>query len=583
MHCRLQCAARTLLRSFIPIFVCLAAMPPAHAASVSPLALQLSQTVSAPRSALAQPQAAPLALSEALEIATRDSPLLSAQRSAVTAAEQSVIPARELPDPKLRAGIDNLPVNGPDRFSLERDFMTMRKIGVMQDFPRAIKRELRGQRAENELGREQAMLADARITVRRDVALAWTERYFAERMAGVIDEQLAETKLQRETAQAGLRANKVPAGDILALDVSLQTLLDRRAEFEQAGRASRRLRCPDGSVRRARVRWRRRLRSSGQRPRSIPKPTSLIILISRCCSARSTSAQSEADLARVATQPDWGVEVTYAQRGPPYSNMVSVQVSIDLPVFQARRQQPALAAKLAQVEQARALREESLRQHFAEARVALAEWEAASARLKRFDDSLLPLARERAKLALAAYRGGQGPLAPVLDARRSELELKTAETPARRRAGARLRAAPLLPARGECEMNRNLILILLAAIVLAAFGAGGGYWLAMHRMSRAEKTQNERRCPPREPARRSIRPPDAKSSTGTIRWCRVRSSTSPASRLSWICSSCRSTRTKRATKAKSRSIRGSCKTSASARRRRKRNRMDAGFSAVGAR
>src|SRR5437764_606410 len=107
MHCVSSRAARTLLCRFILILMCVAAISPVHAASRSPLAL-----------------------AEALEIATRDSPLLAAQRSAVTAAEQSVIPARELPDPKLRAGIDNLPLDGPDRFSLERDFMTMRKIGV---------------------------------------------------------------------------------------------------------------------------------------------------------------------------------------------------------------------------------------------------------------------------------------------------------------------------------------------------------------------------------------------------------------------------------------------------------------------
>ena len=79
----------------------------------------------------------PLSLAEALAIATRDSSLLSAQRSAVFAAQESTISARELPDPKLRLGIENLPVDGPDRYSISRDFMTMRKIGISQDFPHA--------------------------------------------------------------------------------------------------------------------------------------------------------------------------------------------------------------------------------------------------------------------------------------------------------------------------------------------------------------------------------------------------------------------------------------------------------------
>jgi outer membrane protein TolC len=104
--------------------------------------------------------------------------------------------------------------------------------------------------------------------------------------------------------------------------------------------------------------------------------------------------------------------------------MVSVQVSIDLPIFQSRRKAPDIAARLAQIEQANNLKEEAVRQHIAEARAAWADWEAAENRLKRFDQSLLPLAAERAKTALAAYRGGRGDLNAVLTARRDELDLK---------------------------------------------------------------------------------------------------------------------------------------------------------------
>ena len=104
--------------------------------------------------------------------------------------------------------------------------------------------------------------------------------------------------------------------------------------------------------------------------------------------------------------------------------MLSVQVSIDLPLFADKRQHREAAARAAQVEQARALREDALRQHRAEAAAAQAEWDVASVRLKRFDEALLPLARDRVTLALAAYRGGLSPLATVLEARRMEIDLR---------------------------------------------------------------------------------------------------------------------------------------------------------------
>jgi outer membrane protein TolC len=388
-----------------------------RAASLLLLALSLSSPLAAHAA-----QAA-LSLDEALRIATRESPLLSAQRSAIAAAGEMAASARELPDPKLRLGLDNLPVDGPDRYSLTRDFMTMRKIGVMQEFPRAEKREIRGRRAEHELAREQAALADASAALRRDVALSWMERHFAERMAGVIGEQHAETELQLQALQAGLSTGKTQPAELLTLQVGLQSLLDRRAEFEkQAARARALL-----------SRW---LGEAGMRPLAA-LPDRLAPMRQHELAAHVSGhphlqtldrqidvAQSDAALARAASQPDWGLEIAYAQRGSQFSNMLSVQVSIDLPLFQARRQDRGTAAKLAQLEQARALKEDTHRQHLAEANATWAEWEAATARLKRFDETLLPLARERAQLALVAYRGGQGSLGPALEARRAEIELR---------------------------------------------------------------------------------------------------------------------------------------------------------------
>lgn len=267
------------------------------------------------------------------------------------------------------------------------------------------------------------MLGDARAALRRDVAQAWIERYFAERMAKVVDEQYAETDLQRETLQAGLRADKVQPGDLLAVQVNLQSLLDRRAEYRrQAARATALL-----------SRW---LGAESTRPLAAlpgrPLPASHNDVTThvknhphlQVLERQIDVARNDAALARAANKPDWGLEVAYAQRGSQFSNMLSVQLSIDLPLFQSNRQDRSVAAKMAQVEQARALREDALRQHLAEAQATWSDWEAATARLQRFDDTLLPLSRERTQLALAAYRGGQGPLATALEARRIEIELR---------------------------------------------------------------------------------------------------------------------------------------------------------------
>ena len=111
--------------------------------------------------------APPLTLDEALRLAEARSPQLAAQQASAAAAAALVPAAGQNPDPKLVAGIENLPVEGGDRWSLTRDSMTMRRVGVMQDFVRGSKREGREARAQAEAQREMAIVEMQRADLRR--------------------------------------------------------------------------------------------------------------------------------------------------------------------------------------------------------------------------------------------------------------------------------------------------------------------------------------------------------------------------------------------------------------------------------
>ena len=146
----------------------------------------------------------------------------------------------------------------------------------------------------------------------------------------------------------------------------------------------------------------------------------------RLAVAREATAATEADLARAAKKPDWSAELTYAVRGAPYSNMVSLMVSIDLPWSPGTRQDREHAAKLKELDAARAMREDTRRMRVAEVDTMLTEWETARAMARRIEEELIPLATQRLDAVLASYRGGTGALSPVLEARRSELDARLA-------------------------------------------------------------------------------------------------------------------------------------------------------------
>ena len=113
-----------------------------------------------------------------------------------------------------------------------------------------------------------------------------------------------------------------------------------------------------------------------------------------------------------------------SQRGPAYSNMVSVNVSVPLQWDQKNRQDRELSAKLAIAEQMRAQREEATREHVAETRTWLQQWQSNRERLEQYDAALIPLASERTRAVIATYRGGGSPLTSVLEARRTEIDTR---------------------------------------------------------------------------------------------------------------------------------------------------------------
>ena len=97
-----------------------------------------------------------LTLAQAQRIAIERSHALPAKDYAAIASREMAVAAGQLPDPMLRAGIENLPVSGDERFSLTSDFMTMRSIGVMQEVTRSDKRRWRSERYLREADRSHA-------------------------------------------------------------------------------------------------------------------------------------------------------------------------------------------------------------------------------------------------------------------------------------------------------------------------------------------------------------------------------------------------------------------------------------------
>ena len=373
---------------------------------------------------LAASAAAPLSVFDAMQLAERNAPGLDARQSAEAMSSALAESALALPDPKLKLGIDNLPFEGQDRFTTSRDFMTMRRIGIARDMPREEKRELKSQRFRLEAQREASQREDARLMVRRDVALAWIERHYAEAATALIDDLQRETRIQYDVLIGQVRAGRATPLEAVAAQSQVRSLDDRRAEFARLAA-------------RARVQMERWLGPLAARPLAgwnlanakVDRNAALAEGHPHLAAFTLLETQADNEIAQAKAQEkgDWGWEVAYQARGRQFTDMVSFGIVIDLPSFGQARIAPEVRARLAQKEAAERNREDARRQHELDAKLILADWDAANARRANFDDALLPLVKDRIDQTLAEYKGGAGKLADVLEARRNWLETRLAQ------------------------------------------------------------------------------------------------------------------------------------------------------------
>jgi outer membrane protein, heavy metal efflux system len=366
--------------------------------------------------------AEPLGFARALELAQRQSPGLDAGEASVRAAQDERQAAGHLPDPRLLAGVDNYPVSGPMRGSLDRDFMTMRKLGLMQEFPSAAKRLAQVEAASAGVGIAESQRRITRWKVRLAAARAWLERYFLERKLEAFQELARDNTDLSGALLAQLASGRSDAVDSVEQQQELARVDDRRDELaREIARATAALRALVGSEADSPI--------AGDAPELPVQPEALRAHLDahpelQAFSAQQAAADADLHAAKADRRPDWSVELAYAKRGSQFGDMVSVQFAVALPFFGSRRLDPLVDSRMEQRRRLESEREAMRRERAGELDASLAERDALDRQLLRARQTALPLAQRRVDLQTAAYAAGRSTLAGVLAARRELCELR---------------------------------------------------------------------------------------------------------------------------------------------------------------
>lgn len=368
-----------------------------------------------------------VSLDEALALSQVRASSLQVRDASLAVARAQRPAAGQLPDPRLSLGVENLPVNGPDAYSLTRDFMTMRRVAWMQEMPNAAKRDAQQYQAQALVEREEALLRAEQVSVRRETALAWLALFYAQRRLDAFSAVDQQNQLVQETIAARVSAGQALPSEALMARQDALSLADRRDEIERdASRARANLQRWIGPV--------ADVATTGNLPAWLqdPLPSPQVAQQAHQQLNRHAAllayepmkrmAQADVQEAKAQRRGDWGWELAYSKRGPGYGDMVSFQVSFDLPLWQGDRQLPRLQARERELDRLEAEQADTSLVLAAQVESQLAEFAAISRTLERLQANGLPLAQQRASLSLASYQGGRGDLASVLAARRDLAE-----------------------------------------------------------------------------------------------------------------------------------------------------------------
>lgn len=346
----------------------------------------------------------PLTYAGAIALAEDTAPSLQGSALQVEAARASRRAAGRLPDPKLQLGIEGFPVSGPNAGRPGNEDFTAARVGLSQDLPNGARRSAAVAGAVADIGVAEAEAGVERRKVRVATALAWIDLAYAERQLAALDELVSGLKGLWVAQPSSIVSGAARPAAGLEPKRLQAVFADQRSELV-------------GAMIRARAELTRWTgdpapSTSGEAPHYDIDPATLRSDLERHPSllqmqAVSQRAEAEVAAARAGLRPDWGVEASYARRDPRFGDLLSAGVTVSLPLFKATRQEPVVAARLADRNRIRVGIEDARRSLRAGLDSDLADHAMHHEQWRRGVDVLVPTAEQRSHLELSSYAAGR--------------------------------------------------------------------------------------------------------------------------------------------------------------------------------
>lgn len=393
-------------------------------------ALSVALAVGAPALALAGEPAPGASVEGLLQLAKENNPEFAAMRHEAEAADERVLPAGALPDPRLRIELRDITMGGEQSPTLSPNRTGSTLYQLMQDVPwygkRGLKREIAALEADGAKGRAMGTWAELSARIKSGYA----QFYYVHRNERLLNEILDLMTQLEQVAQARYAGGLVAQQDVIRAQVEKTNLKTELIALEAERRQVQ-----------------ARLNALIARPaaaplaapaslRELPEPASLdyATLAAR---ARERNPQLFAEQART-RMAERTRELTYKNRYPDFTLGIApiqsgssikewmLMVEFNIPLQQGTRRAQEREAQ-AMLSAARERTESTTNQVLADLSESLSALDAARRTEATIANSLLPQADLTYQSALASYENGRVDFATLLDAQRQIRQAKQAQ------------------------------------------------------------------------------------------------------------------------------------------------------------
>ena len=372
-----------------------------------------------------------LGLADAEQVALQRDLIMQSQTASASAMAEKSVSADSWADPVFKFGALAVPV---DTYDLEQEQMTQVVIGYKQMLPRGDSAELKSKKWLSKAGLMEANKVQRATMLKKMVRKAWLKVYLKEGARDIVKTNTSLFKQLVTVSRSQYVAGRKKQQDVLQAEVELSLIEDKLEKVESELEVARA----------ALAKW------VGDEKAQLPLDTETDFLADLMLTEDQMSlnsllqhpkvaqrdamidvAEKDVGLASEKNSTQWGYDISYGVRqgdnpagagGGERPDFLSLMAVVSVPMFTSDKQDRDIIASKQMLQAKKYQRQDTLRQLGSRLQQVKARWYKSIERINRYEERVLPQAKQNAKAAMSAYQSGVGSFIALTRARVSEFK-----------------------------------------------------------------------------------------------------------------------------------------------------------------